>query len=121
MRPYQPLIETGAPPPFSDAVFDARQPTLQLIYDTAPIGLAFLSPDCRYLDRDQEAGRDVTDAPPEEEKFRREACFFVEGAVWPEVEGAIIALCNPWIADQGQIFMSLSCRSGRTTSSQITP
>jgi PAS domain S-box-containing protein len=25
------------------------QPTLQLIYDTAPIGLAFLSPDCRYL------------------------------------------------------------------------
>ena len=26
-----------------------RQPTLQLIYDTAPIGLAFLSPDCRYL------------------------------------------------------------------------
>jgi PAS domain S-box-containing protein len=27
----------------------ARQPALQLIYDTAPIGLAFLSPDCRYL------------------------------------------------------------------------
>lgn len=26
-----------------------EQPTLQLIYDTAPIGLAFLSPDCRYL------------------------------------------------------------------------
>jgi PAS domain S-box-containing protein len=26
-----------------------QQPTLQLIYDTAPIGLAFLSPDCRYL------------------------------------------------------------------------
>ena len=25
------------------------QPALQLIYDTAPIGLAFLSPDCRYL------------------------------------------------------------------------
>jgi PAS domain S-box-containing protein len=24
-------------------------PALQLIYDTAPIGLAFLSPDCRYL------------------------------------------------------------------------
>ncbi|HEY2758079.1 MAG TPA: PAS domain-containing protein, partial [Pseudolabrys sp.] len=22
---------------------------MQLIYDTAPIGLAFLSPDCRYL------------------------------------------------------------------------
>jgi PAS domain S-box-containing protein len=29
------------------------QPTLQLIYDTAPIGLAFLSPDCRYLQINQ--------------------------------------------------------------------
>ncbi|MEJ0078396.1 MAG: HWE histidine kinase domain-containing protein [Alphaproteobacteria bacterium] len=27
----------------------AQSPALQLIYDTAPIGLAFLSPDCRYL------------------------------------------------------------------------
>jgi PAS domain S-box-containing protein len=27
----------------------ADQPALQLIYDTAPIGLAFLSPDCRYV------------------------------------------------------------------------
>ena len=53
MRPYQPSTATGAPPPFSDAVFDARQPTLQLIYDTAPIGLAFLSPDCRYLQINQ--------------------------------------------------------------------
>ena len=53
MRPYQPSIATGAPPPFSDAVFDAQQPTLQLIYDTAPIGLAFLSPDCRYLQINQ--------------------------------------------------------------------
>ena len=47
MRPYQ--TSTGVPPQFSDAMFDARQPTLQLVYDTAPIGLAFLSPDCRYL------------------------------------------------------------------------
>jgi PAS domain S-box-containing protein len=37
------------PPQFSEAMFDRQQPTLQLIYDTAPIGLAFLSPDCRYL------------------------------------------------------------------------
>jgi PAS domain S-box-containing protein len=29
------------------------QPTLQLIYDTAPIGLAFLSPDCHYLQINQ--------------------------------------------------------------------
>lgn len=27
----------------------ARSPELQLIYETAPIGLAFLSPDCRYV------------------------------------------------------------------------
>src|SRR5215467_13362342 len=33
----------------SDVVLFPQQPALQLIYDTAPIGLAFLSPDCRYL------------------------------------------------------------------------
>src|SRR5215468_7756552 len=37
---------------FSGAAF-AQQPALQLIYDTAPIGLAFLSPDCRYLQINQ--------------------------------------------------------------------
>src|SRR4029078_10141865 len=26
-----------------------RPPELELIYDTAPVGLAFLSPDCRYV------------------------------------------------------------------------
>jgi PAS domain S-box-containing protein len=31
----------------------APQPALQLIYDTAPIGLACLSPDCRYLEINQ--------------------------------------------------------------------
>jgi PAS domain S-box-containing protein len=30
-----------------------QPPALQLIYDTAPIGLAFLSPDCRYLQINQ--------------------------------------------------------------------
>jgi hypothetical protein len=30
-----------------------QQPALQLIYDTAPIGLAFLSPDCRNLQINQ--------------------------------------------------------------------
>jgi PAS domain S-box-containing protein len=53
MTPHQPSITTGVPPRFSDEVFDARQPTLQLIYDSAPIGLAFLSPDCRYLQVNQ--------------------------------------------------------------------
>src|SRR3954466_3845800 len=53
MTPHQSSILTGVPPPFSDAVFDPQQPTLQLIYDTASIGLAFLSPDCRYLQINQ--------------------------------------------------------------------
>jgi len=37
----------------SSVVLFPRQPALQLIYDTAPIGLAFLSPDCRYLQINQ--------------------------------------------------------------------
>ena len=53
MTPYQPSVAGGMPPSFSETVFDPQQPTLQLIYDTAPIGLAFLSPDCRYLQINQ--------------------------------------------------------------------
>src|SRR4029078_1679900 len=53
MTAYQPSIAGGMPPSFSEDVFAAQQPTLQLIYDTAPIGLAFLSPDCRYLQINQ--------------------------------------------------------------------
>src|SRR5437899_6138522 len=53
MTPYQPSIAGGLQPSFSEAAFDPQQPTLQLIYDTAPIGLAFLSPDCRYLQINQ--------------------------------------------------------------------
>ena len=52
MTSYQPSIAPGLPPRFSSAVF-AQQPTLQLIYDTAPIGLAFLSLDCRYIQINQ--------------------------------------------------------------------
>jgi PAS domain S-box-containing protein len=40
------------PSQFSQATF-VQQPALQQIYDTAPIGLAFLSPDCRYLQINQ--------------------------------------------------------------------
>ena len=43
---------SGAVEP-SSKVLQFPQPTLQLIYDTAPIGLAFLSPDCRYLQINQ--------------------------------------------------------------------
>src|SRR5437899_6486729 len=53
MTPYQPSIAGGLQLSFSEAAFDPQQPTLQLIYDTAPIGLAFLSPDCRYLQINQ--------------------------------------------------------------------
>ncbi|WP_024519839.1 ATP-binding protein [Bradyrhizobium sp. Tv2a-2] len=37
----------------SEVVMFPHQPALQLIYDTAPIGLACLSPDCRYLQINQ--------------------------------------------------------------------
>jgi PAS domain S-box-containing protein len=37
----------------SSVVLFPQQPALQLIYDTAPIGLAVLSPDCRYLQINQ--------------------------------------------------------------------
>ncbi|WP_256562400.1 sensor histidine kinase [Bradyrhizobium sp. CCGUVB4N] len=39
----------GTESPRSAAILLFPQPALQLIYDTAPIGLACLSPDCRYL------------------------------------------------------------------------
>jgi PAS domain-containing protein len=37
----------------SSVVLFPQQPALQLIYDTAPIGRACLSPDCRYLQINQ--------------------------------------------------------------------
>src|SRR5215475_15818832 len=37
----------------SEVVLFPHQPALKLIYDTAPIGLACLSPDCRYLQINQ--------------------------------------------------------------------
>jgi PAS domain-containing protein len=37
----------------SDVLLFPQQPALQLIYDTAPIGLACLSADCRYLQINQ--------------------------------------------------------------------
>jgi PAS domain S-box-containing protein len=43
----------GATAVKSSSVVLFPQPALQLIYDTAPIGLAFLSPDCRYLQINQ--------------------------------------------------------------------
>jgi len=42
----------GRSPNLPDPTF-SQQPAMQLIYDTAPIGLAFLSPDCRYLQINQ--------------------------------------------------------------------
>jgi PAS domain S-box-containing protein len=43
----------GATAANSSVMLFPQQPALQLIYDAAPIGLAFLSPDCRYLQINQ--------------------------------------------------------------------
>jgi signal transduction histidine kinase len=51
-----PQILSGSPTAEPANDFSAARgqpPELQLIYDTAPIGLAFLSPDCRYLQINQ--------------------------------------------------------------------
>jgi len=40
------------PPEQSKQLYE-RQPELQLIYDTAPVGLAYLTPDCRYVQINQ--------------------------------------------------------------------
>jgi PAS domain S-box-containing protein len=45
--------KSSAAAAISSSVVLFPQPALQLIYDTAPIGLAFLSPDCRYLQINQ--------------------------------------------------------------------
>src|SRR5499427_7180884 len=47
------LVKTTRSTKSSEVVPLAQQPALKLIYDTAPIGLAFLSPDCRYLQINQ--------------------------------------------------------------------
>jgi PAS domain S-box-containing protein len=49
----QPQPSAMAPPSPGLGGSLAQSPALQLIYDTAPIGLAFLSPDCRYLQINQ--------------------------------------------------------------------
>src|SRR5258708_27242165 len=51
MTSYQ-TSAAAMPLPFSQAAL-VQQPALQLIYDTAPIGLACLSTDCRYLQINQ--------------------------------------------------------------------
>src|SRR5471030_2628577 len=47
------MPNTGSAAVKSSSVVLFPQPALQLIYDTAPIGLACLSPDCRYLQINQ--------------------------------------------------------------------
>src|ERR1700722_11588851 len=68
---------SAAPLPPAEAQIYAQPPELQLLYETAPIGLAFLSPDCRYLQInrhlteisrisvDDHIGRSVRDTVPQ--------------------------------------------------------
>lgn len=51
-KPARPRLPRHSPaPPAND--LSLASPELRAIYDTAPIGLAFLSPDCRYLQINQ--------------------------------------------------------------------
>src|SRR6516165_6521524 len=47
------LVKTAKSAKSSEVVLFPQQPALRLIYDAAPIGLACLSPDCRYLQINQ--------------------------------------------------------------------
>src|SRR6202158_3869459 len=47
------MAKVASSPNGSKILRFAQQPALQLISDTPPIGLAFLSPDCRYLEINQ--------------------------------------------------------------------
>src|SRR6516162_8211057 len=47
------LVKTTRSTKSSEVVLFPQQPALRLIYDTAPIGLACLSLDCRYLQINQ--------------------------------------------------------------------
>ena len=55
--------ETAVPetprPRLPNEKFYQQLPELQLIYDTAPVGLAFLSPDCHYV----QINRRLTEIP----------------------------------------------------------
>lgn len=53
LLPRDPGRPTTAPSASVATSTYAQGSSLQLIYDTAPIGLAFLSPDCRYLQINQ--------------------------------------------------------------------
>ena len=53
MSKHPDRVAAAAGPPPILGVPLPQPPALQLIYDTAPIGLAFLSPDCRYLQINQ--------------------------------------------------------------------
>jgi len=47
------VTSTPKSSPASEVMLFPKSPALQLIYDTAPIGLACLSRDCRYLQINQ--------------------------------------------------------------------
>jgi len=68
-------------------------PELQLIYDTAPVGLAFLSPDCRYVQINQRL---------------TEIC----GISVADHIGRSVRECVPQVADQVEVLVQAVMRTG---------
>src|ERR1700686_5571927 len=74
----------------------APSPELQLIYETAPIGLAFLSPDCRYVMIN---------------KHLTEIC----GISVAEHIGRSVRETVPQVAEQGELIVKTILQTGTPT------
>jgi PAS domain-containing protein len=106
------------------------QPALQLIYDTAPIGLARLSPDCRYLQINQRLtetcgisvedhlGRSVRDCVPALEGATGLGLHIVHSMVVDRLEGRLSLTGEPGIGTIVRLILPRSIKSASSKASR---